>query len=246
MHQIRCRSNKTMLLGDIMKKYYEILRASLPFRDFDTDKLEYVLNRLNLSVTRYPRGAVIFAQGDTVTHAGVILEGTVIAESVSYSGERRIIQTHSEGALFGDVLMSSQSQPTPVSVIAREDSAVVFLSFDTIAENACDPLCRRVLTNMLHGIADKFWELNRKIAYLSCRSLRGRIAMFLLDMQKKYQSFTFHLPYSREELASVIGANRSALSRELGRMQEEELISFYKSSFKITNAEKLRSCIGGN
>ncbi len=229
-----------------MKKYYEILKASLPFKNFGTDELEYVIKRLTLSPVHFPKGAVIFSQGDTVTHAGVILEGAVIAESVSYSGERRIIQTHSEGALFGDVLMSSQSQPTPVSVIAREDSMVVFLSFEAIAENACDPLCRRVLTNMLHGIADKFWELNRKIAYLSCRSLRGRIAMFLLDMQKRYQSSTFHLPYSRDELASVLGVNRSALSRELGRMQEEEIISFYKSSFKINAVEKLKNCLGGN
>ncbi|MBQ4569440.1 MAG: Crp/Fnr family transcriptional regulator [Ruminococcus sp.] len=229
-----------------MKKYYSIMKSSLPFKDFGTDELEYVVKKLNLSLSSFPKGAVIFSQGDTVTHAGVILEGSVIAESVSYSGERRIIQTHSEGALFGDVLMSSQSQPTPVSVIAREDSSVVFLSFESIAENACDPLCRRVLTNMLHGIADKFWELNRKIAYLSCRALRGRIAMFLLDMQKKHQSSTFHLPYSREELASVLGVNRTALSRELSRMQQEEILSFYKSSFKITNAEKLRNCIGGN
>ncbi len=229
-----------------MKKHFETMKTCLPFRDFTTEELKYVIKALNLSPVSFPKGSVIFSQGDIVTQAGVILEGTVIAESVSYSGERRIIQTHSAGALFGDVLMSSQSQPTPVSVIAREASVVVFLSFDAVAQNACDPLCRRVLTNMLHGIADKFWELNRKIAYLSCKSLRGRTAMFLLDMQKRYKSTTFHLPYNREELSDLLGANRSALSRELSRMQGEEIISYYKSSFKIEDVEKLKNCLGGN
>lgn len=227
----------------IMNEHFEIMKASIPFRNFTSEELEYVSKVLGLYPINIPKGAVIFNQGDKVTQAGVILSGTVIAESVSYSGERRIIQTHTGGALFGDVLMSSEKEPTPVSVIAKEDSVVVFLSFELVAEKACDPLCRRVLRNMLSGIADKFWELNRKIAYLSCKSLRGRIAMFLLDTQKRHKSNTFNLPYNREELASVLGANRTALSRELSRMQNEGIISYYKNSFKIENEAGIRACL---
>lgn len=226
-----------------MERYFEIMSSSIPFKGFTEDELKHVVKTLKLSPVSFSRGSIIFSQGETVTHAGLLLKGSVTAESVSYSGERRIIQTHSTGSLFGDVLMSSLDHPTPVSIITKEDSAVLFLSFEQIAESACDPICRRVLKNMLHGIADKFWQLNRKIAYLSCRSLRGRIAMFLFDMQKEFRSGTFHLEYSREELASVLGANRSALSRELSRMQSENIISYYKNSFKIEDTEKLKNCL---
>ncbi len=226
-----------------MKEYYKIMRKSLPFENFTEEELELVTEKLKLSPVLYSKGSIIFSQGENVTSAGLLLSGSVIAESVSYSGERRIIQTHNAGGLFGDVLMSSLNHPTPVSLTAKEDVCVVFLNFQKIAENTCDPLCRRVLTNMLHGIADKFWFLNRKIAYLSCKHLRGRIAMFLLDMQKEYGTTTFLLPYSREELAGVLGANRTALSRELSRMQNEGIITFYKNSFKITDHEKLRKCL---
>ena len=226
-----------------MKFFYKILQKSQPFRNFSNENLDFLQKMLNLSVTTFPRHSVIFNQGDAVTRAGILLEGTIIAESVSYSGQRRIIQTHSPGNLFGDVLMASTAHPTPVSLIAKEDCKVVFIDFEKLMENAFIPLCRQVLTNMLHGIADKFWFLNRKIAYLSCKALRPRIAMFLLDMQKKSGSFTFDLSYNREELASLLGANRSALSRELGRMQAEKIISFYKSSFKIEDINALKNCI---
>ena len=226
-----------------MKKFYGIMQSSPPFEDFSETELTEVTKKLGLSPVTYPKGSVIFNQGERVTSAGLLLKGSVIAESVSYSGERRIIQTHNAGGLFGDVLMSSLNHPTPVSLTAKEDVCVVFLNFQKIAENTCDPLCRRVLTNMLHGIADKFWFLNRKIAYLSCRHLRGRIAMFLLDTQKESGNSTFLLPYSREELAGVLGANRTALSRELSRMQQEGIINFYKNSFKIISPEKLRDCL---
>lgn len=225
-----------------MIEYYKILQNSLPFKDFTTEEILQVRDTLNLSVSSYKKGSVIFNQGDTIKHAGVLLKGSIIAESVSYSGERRLIQTHTAGSLFADVLMSS-NQPTPVSVIAKEDCEIIFIKFDKLTSNACNPLCLKVLTNMLHGIAHKFWHLNRKIAYLSCKSLRSRVAMFLLDMQKQYGSLTFDLPYNREELASLLGVNRSALSRELSRMHSENIISFYKSTFKIEDISTLKNCL---
>lgn len=226
-----------------MKEYYNIMQKSLPFENFTDEELKHITEKLSLSPVFYQKNQLIFSQGESVTKAGLVLRGSVIAESVSYSGERRIIQTHNAGGLFGDVLMSSLNHPTPVSLVAKEDVYVLFLSFQKIAESTCDPLCRRMLTNMLHGIADKFWFLNRKIAYLSCKHLRGRIAMFLLDTQKEKGTSTFLLPYNREELSGVLGVNRTALSRELSRMQEDGIITFYKNSFKITDPEKLRDCL---
>lgn len=241
---MRCHGNLITISGvKKMKNFYKILQKSQPFYDFSEKNLDFIANFLTLSVTCFSKNSIIFTQGETVKHAGILLEGTVIAESVSYSGERRIIQTHTQGNLFGDVLMASAGEPTPVSVIAKEDCKVVFIDFEKLTEYAWHPLCRQVLRNILGGIAEKFWFLNRKIAYLSCKSLRSRIAMFLLDTQKRQGSLTFDLSYNREELASLLGANRSALSRELSRMQEEKIISFYKSSFKIEDMQKLKNCL---
>lgn len=226
-----------------MKSYHNLLKKTSLFAGLSSQEIEYIEKALNLSVTSFAKGSVIFSQGDTVEMAGLLLEGTITAESVSYSGERRLIQTHTKGSVFADVLMSSVNHPTPVSVIAKEDSKVVFIDFAKLTESSCNPICRKVLANMLHGIADKFWLLNRKIAYISCKSLRSRIAMFLLDTQKELNQSTFSVPYNREELASLLGANRSALSRELSRMQEDKIISFYKNSFKIENLQKLKNCL---
>lgn len=226
-----------------MKKYYEILKKTSVFKDFSSEEMDYIVKALGLTVANFSKGSVIFSQGDTVKKAGILLEGIITAESVSYSGERRLIQTHTKGNVFADVLMSSENHPTPVSVTTKEDSKVVFIDFDKLTANACNPVCRKALANMLHAIADKFWLLNRKIAYLSCKSLRSRIAMFLLDMQKELGQSTFILPYNREELSSLLGVNRSALSRELSRLQKEKIISFYKSSFKIEDTASLKNCL---
>ncbi len=226
-----------------MKKYYKTLMKSQPFLGFSEEELENVLAFLNVTPVSYPKGSTVFNQGDKISHSGILLEGSIIAESVSYSGVRRVMQTLKAGDLFGDVLMYSENDPTPVTTLVKEDSKVMLLNITELMEKSCNPLCRRVLTNILHGLANKFWTLNRKIAYLSCKEMRAKIAMFLLDMQKRYSSMTFIVEYSREELASLLGVNRSALSRELSRMQAEGIISFYKSSFKIENMQILKNCL---
>lgn len=226
-----------------MKNYYHILKKSKPFTGFTQEELDDIISFLNLSPVHFAKGSTVFNQGDLTSRSGILLEGKIIAESVSYSGVRRVIQTLKKGDLFGDVLMYSENQPNPVSTLVKEDSKVVLLDITVLMEKSCNPLCRRMLINILHGLADKFWTLNRKIAYLSCNQMRQKIAMFLLDMQKKYGSQTFIVEYSREDLAALLGVNRSALSRELSRMQQEEIISYYKSSFKIENTDKLKACL---
>ena len=50
---------------------------------------------------------------------------------------------------------------------------------------------------------------------------------------KKSGSNKFAINFSREELADFLFANRSAVSRELAKMQTEGLIKFNKNKFKI-------------
>ena len=52
---------------------------------------------------------------------------------------------------------------------------------------------------------------------------------------------TFTIPFTRTELAEYLNCERSALSRELSRMQAEGLIETYRSSFKILNVNRLSS-----
>ena len=58
--------------------------------------------------------------------------------------------------------------------------------------------------------------------------------MRLYDEYSRTGSLTFSLGGTREDLADFLGANRSALSRELGRMQEEGLLEYHKNRFKLT------------
>src|SRR5699024_12447397 len=51
---------------------------------------------------------------------------------------------------------------------------------------------------------------------------------------------TFRIPFTRAQLADYLNCDRSALSRELSRMQREGLLDTYRSSFKLLQPDALR------
>ena len=76
---------------------------------------------------------------------------------------------------------------------------------------------------------------------ICCKSLRGRICMWLLEQRKRCGAETFSTAMTRTELAAFLNCDRSALSRELSRMQEEGLIELFRGSFKLPDPERLHA-----
>jgi CRP-like cAMP-binding protein len=96
---------------------------------------------------------------------------------------------------------------------------------------------------MLGIVSDKALLLNRKVEYLTLKSLREKIAAYLLEQSKKTGTTTFMLPFTRHELADYLNVARPSLSRELGRMKAEGLIDFHGASVKITAVEALKRMV---
>lgn len=225
----------------------DILSRSPLFAGIEKEKIGHLCACMGCTNGLYHKNDVILLQGDRVGKAGILLSGSIRAESSGYSGEQIIQSRLRAGDVFGDALMAVPEKESPVSIIAEEETQVLFLPFSGIM-NGCEKSCpehQQVRLNLMREIAEKFWGLNRKVTYLSIRFLRGRIAEYLHDEMKQNHSQTLYIPYTREELAALLGVNRSALSRELSRMAREGLISVYRNSFRILQPEQLDACRAG-
>jgi CRP-like cAMP-binding protein len=90
-----------------------------------------------------------------------------------------------------------------------------------------------LLKNILEMISNANMRQLYKIDILSKKSLRDRIVLYLSLQAKRKKTNDFLIPFNREEFAAYLCVDRSALSRELGRMQDEGLIQFEKNRFII-------------
>ena len=56
---------------------------------------------------------------------------------------------------------------------------------------------------------------------------------YLANLSAKQKSQSLTLPFNRQQLADYLNLDRSALSKELGKMRNEGLISFHKNAITL-------------
>ncbi len=72
-----------------------------------------------------------------------------------------------------------------------------------------------------------------KIEVSSKSTLREKILSYLsMEVQKQNTSY-ITISLDRNTMADYLGANRSALSRELSAMKKEGIIDYYRNTFVI-------------
>lgn len=227
-----------------MEEFAAILQKTALFRGIEAEKIIQLCRDLGCYQRTYHKGNFLWQQGENVSCAGVVLSGSVQAEKSGADGSGIIAAHHGTGALFGDILMSSEHTGSPVSIVAAEDTRVLFLPFvNMMREGACaerDAL-ERFRLNLLGEMSEKYWLLHRKIGYLSAHGMRKRLSLWLLDETDESGLVTFSL--SREQLAAFLGVNRSALCRELSRMKAEGLIMPKRGSIRILQMKALRRLV---
>lgn len=214
-----------------MKKYLPILEKLSLFAGIPPEEILPLCRTFGCYTRRYGAGEPLWLRGDRVCAAGIVLSGCVQAERNEPDGTQRIVARHGAGALFGDVLMSSQMQRSPVDIVSCAETTVLFLPLADIMRDAVGGVSAAQVQfrlNLLGEISDKYWTLYQRIACLSEPTLRGRLTRYLRTLRDETGSDTVQLPPTREMMAAELCVNRSAMCRELGRMQREGLIALLR------------------
>jgi len=90
-----------------------------------------------------------------------------------------------------------------------------------------------VVQNLFFAISEKNRKLVQKIGHMSKRSTRSKLLSYLSEEAKKHNSSQFTIPFTRQQLADFLCVDRSAMSNELCKMRDEELIRFDKNNFTL-------------
>ena len=229
-----------------MDKYAEKLKkfeGKGLFSGIKGEEFVSLLHCLSVETKEYDRGENLIVQGQQVLSAGLVVEGMVCAVKTDYEGRESVWALVGEGGLFGEILMSAGGFKSPVSVVATTSCDICYISLRKIV-SGCNTNCashEQLRLNFLEIIAKKFWEQNRRLTYLSIKSLRMKLLAYFSDrVSDSSGSLSFAVPFNREQMAAYLGAERSALCRELSRMKREGLIFYQKNQFSVLEPELFR------
>jgi CRP-like cAMP-binding protein len=185
-------------------------------------------------VKEFCAGDFIFRAGDPVCETGVVLEGSVNIESVDISGNTTIINNISAGQAFAEAYALCGT-PLLGDVVAAVDSKILFLDMCKLlsSRNSSKKWYVTFLFNLLAVSAEKNLALSERIICSASKNARARVTSYLNFVSFKCNCKEFDIPFNRQQMADYLNLDRSALSKELGRMRKDGLISFRKNHFRI-------------
>ena len=227
----------------MFEKYEEVLTKATLFKNIDKKELKNTLICLKPTIMAYEKNENIALTGMPCEGIGIILLGSAILSKESLIGNRLIIDILKPSEMFGETSKFSGYDLWPATITAEEYTEVMFITKERFL-GSCERVCnshRAIIYNMIEILAKKAIMLNKKIEYLSIKSLRARISAFIIDNYSINNKKMFDIDMNRADVADFLNVTRPALSREMGRMQEEGIIDYYKSTIKILDMEKLKN-----
>ncbi len=203
-------------------------------KDIDDTEKEEMLELSCLKNVQYSKNEVIFHTGDTVNEIGIVLKGRVNIENIDIWGNKSILSSISEGEIFAETYAIC-GEPMMVDAVAAEKSEIQFLNLKALIDekNSDKGWYVKLISNMLKISVRKNLALSGRIFCTSSKTIRGRLLTYLSNISVKSGSKTFQIPFDRQQLADYLNLDRSALSKELGKMRDEGLIEFHKNVFKL-------------
>lgn len=228
------------------RQWLQILLKNPLFQGMEKEQLNTMLECIKPRVLKYNKDEIIALGGNDFLGVGLVLSGEAMIVKENVVGNRVIISLIKPGELFGEIVAFSEKSTWPATVIAQESCTVMFFSPEAIVSQ-CERLCishQLLITNMLKIFSQKALMLNKKLEYLSIRSIRGKISHYLLEQYKNKGKIMFTLPLNRNELADFLNIPRPSLSREMCKMRDEGLIDFHRSSVRINDLDNLKSAVG--
>jgi CRP/FNR family transcriptional regulator len=198
------------------------------------------LDEISSSAT-YPKGAVLFVEGQEARGVFILCNGRVKLSASSAAGKSLILRIPEPGEIVG--LPSTLSgkayevtaealEPTQANFIPRDSFLAFLQTHGEAALKVAEILCEIYLATY------------REIRYLGLSgSASEKMAQFILDLTEGRGRATEHdkgqqrttLTLTHEEIAERIGASRETVTRVLATFRRKKLVETRGSSLVVTN-----------
>lgn len=183
----------------------------------------------------FAKNEVIFHAGEQIREIGIVESGSVLIESNDLWGNCSILSKITQGQVFAESYALSHTAMM-VDAIATEKTKVCFLHAGIVlAEKYAGQAWQaKLLYNMLAMTSRKNITLSSRIFCTTPKTIRGRLATYFAQQQVHAGGMEFDVPFTRQQMADYLNLDRSALSKELGKMRDEGLLTFDKNHFVLS------------
>lgn len=207
------------------------------FRGITPEKLSANLEEISFHTRSYKKGEILGRQGDVCNRLMILTKGSVRGEMIDYSGRLIKVEDIAAPRALAPLFLFGEENRFPVEVTANELTEVIEIPKSSVLE-----LFRKneqFLENYMNLSANYARTLSDKLFFMSFKTIRQKIASYLLRLHKQQQQLQITFDRSQQELSDYFGVSRPSLARELSHMQDDGLITADRKQITILQKEQL-------
>lgn len=204
------------------------------FLNVDKPEYEDLLSCGCIRLCDHEKGTVLFHTGDRTEEFGILLAGEIHIENIDVWGNRIILHNISPGQSFAETYAFCKV-PMMVDVVAVQDSHVLYVNLGVLLtpDNYGKSWYPKLLQNLLVLSTNKNLAWSTRMFCITSKNIRTRVMNYLSAEAVKRGTMEFTIPFNRQQMADYLNVERSALSKELGRMRKEGILSYRKNQFHL-------------
>ncbi len=190
-------------------------------------------------VESFERGKTIFFPGDPAERVYFLLKGAVKLSRVYEAGEEITVALLRENSIFGVLsLITGTKSDRFYHAVAFTSVELLSASIDHFEQSLKDNPDLPIL--MLRGLSTRILQTEMMIETLAHRDMGSRLVSFLLILCRDFgvptsDGITIDLKLSHQSIAEAIGSTRVTVTRLLGELREQKMISIYKKKITVHN-----------
>ena len=197
-------------------------------------KYPNVLSCLQAKVRTFKKGEVILRFHCQSSYAGIVVTGTVQQNIYDDCGKPITYSQLTTGGSFGAELACSPSAKSLTEISCTTDCSVLFCNFSNVLAPEQKPCQYRqlVASNLLRDFATQVMQLNLRLRIMSQKHIRSKVKIYLQN-EKINENDEVMLPFNRVEWAKYLYTDRTALAKEMTKLQKEGILISDKRRIKI-------------
>ena len=207
------------------------------FRGITLERLFADLEEISFHTRSYKKGEILAQQGAVCNRLVILTKGSVRGEMIDYSGRLIKVEDIAAPRAIAPLFLFGEENRYPVEVTANEPTEVIELPKSSVLS-----LFRKneqFLENYMNLSANYARTLSDKLFFMSFKTIRQKLASYLLRLYKQQQQTHITLDRSQQELSDYFGVSRPSLARELAHMQEDGLLIADREHATILQKEEL-------
>ena len=171
----------------------------------------------------------------------ILLEGKLQGEMIDFAGNGLKIEELEPPQMVAAAFLYGPQSVFPVNLSALSDGKLLIIYKKDFTQLLSSD--QRILSNYLNIVSGKAQFLSRKITFLSFKTIKEKVAYYLLHHIKS-GSQVMLLNQSQKSLAGMLGVARPSLARTISEMEADQLIRWDRNQVVILNLKSLQAILG--